>query len=210
MKSLATLVLVLLFASFTIPASADSKHAVMFLDNPPIDALLEEGYLWCSEGDAVWLDPVTPVCPEGGTLKLRDTEMYSCITAMDEHGAPLPLLSGTGWYTINANMDLDYTGPVFGTFKIVPSPACDAGYLESPDSWWEGKWNGTRSVSCDAVGCTWIATFKVVGKGHGGEIDGLQMRTQETYTTFTPLPVPWDLLGLPVTGPEGVATGVIF
>ena len=211
MKSVVKFSLLLLFALFTLPALAGPKHGVMLFDDPPIDALLSAGDVWCTEGDTVWLDPVTPVCPAGGTLKLRDTEMYSCFTAVDEHGNPLSLLSGTGWYTINANMDLDCTGSAFGTFKIVPSPACGVGYLEDPESWWEGKWNGTRMVTCDGVNCTWVATFKVVGKGHGGDIDGLQFRAQEVYTTFTPLPIPWDLIpGFPVTGPEGIANGIIF
>ena len=66
-------------------------------------------------------------------------------------------------------------------------------------------------MTCDGGNCTWIATFKIVGKGHGGDIDGLQYRGQESWTAFTPLPIPWDMIpGFPVTGPEGVSNGVIF
>ena len=123
----------------------------------------------------------------------------------------MPVLSGTGWYTINGNFDLDYTGPVFGEYRVETSTGCGLGDLEDPESWWEGKWNGVRTVSCGGVNCTWFETFKVVGKGHGGDIHGLQMRAQEIHTTFTPLPIPWDLIpGFPVTGPEGVAHGVVF
>jgi hypothetical protein len=200
-----------MFALFILPALAGSKHDITLFDDIPADGVLAPGDVWCSEGDTVWLDPVTPVCPAGGTLKVRDVEIYSCFTALDEHGGPEPRLSGTGWYTVNGNFDLDYTGPMSGTYVSVPFPGCDVDDLVNPDSWWEGKWNGVRTVTCDGVNCTWFVTFKVVGKGHGGEIDGLQFRAQETHTQFTPLPIPWDLIpGFPVTGPEGIANGVIF
>jgi hypothetical protein len=130
---------------------------------------------------------------------------------VDEFGAPAPLFSGTTWYSVNANWDLDYTGPVGGDFIVVPSPTCDVAVLDDPESFWEGTWTGKRTVSCEDDVCTWVGHFKVVGKGHGGEIDGLQFRATEEFTTFTPLPVPWDVIpGFPYTGPEGIITGVAF
>ena len=208
-KSVPILLLVTLIA-YPI-ALAGSKEVFTYWDDPPADAGLYEGDVWCSEGETMWANPFTPYCPAGGTLKVRNIETYSCFTAWDEMGNLIPELSGTGWYTINGNFDLDYTGPVFGKAMIVPSPDCDLSYLDDPESWFEGKWNGVRTVACDGDECTWTGTFKVVAKGHGGEIDGVQFRAEETFTAFTPLPIPWDLIpDFPMTGPEGVGEGFIF
>ncbi len=211
MKTLQLLKLVpLAFMGCTL-AFAGPRTDVTVLDDIPADAFLSLGEVWCSEGDTVWLDDVTPVCPDGGTLKLRNIELYSCFTAMDGDSQPEPRLTGTARYTINGNFHLDYTGPVFGKFVMVPGEGCGTGDLVDPDSWWSGTWTGKRTVNCDQQGCMWIGVFKIVGKGHGGEIDGLRFRGQETFTTFTPLPIPWDLIpDFPMTGPEGVVNGVIF
>ena len=192
-------------------ALAGPRSEVTVFDDIPADAFLNPGEVWCSEGDTIWVDPVTPVCPEGGTLKLRNIELYSCFIALNGEGQPEPRLSGTARYTINGNFDLNYTGPVFGKFMVVPSEGCGIADLEDPESWWSGTWTGKRTVTCDSEGCTWVGIFKIVGKGRGGDIDGLRFRGQETFTTFTPLPIPWDLIpDFPVTGPEGVVQGVVF
>ena len=196
-------------------ASAGPKTGVTVFDDIPGDAFLSMGAVWCSEGETMWADPVTPYCPEGGTLKLRDIELYSCFSAFDEDGAPEPGLSGTAWYSINGNFDLDYTGPVSGEFMVVPSPACDVELVldPEPDVYWKGSWTGKRTYVCEGDDCKWVGNFKVVGKGHGGEIDGLQFRGTEEFITFTPLPIPWEMIPgwpYPFFGPEGVVTGVIF
>ena len=50
----------------------------------------------------------------------------------------------------------------------------------------------------------------MVDKGRGGNLEGLHFKGKEVITTFTPLPIPWELIpGFPFTGPEGVITGTI-
>ena len=113
--------------------------------------------------------------------------------------------------TANGNLDVDYTGPVWGTWMIVPSTGCDPDDLiVDPPVYWKGKWQGERSRYCVGVSCTWIGDLNLVGKGYGGNIDGIHLEGTEKITTFTPLPVPWELIpGFPLDGPEGVITATI-
>jgi hypothetical protein len=103
------------------------------------------------------------------------------------------------------------TGPVWGGFLIVPSTECNPDDLIDPEVYWKGTWQGRRTVTCDEVDCIWIGDLKIVGKGHGGDIDGKHFKGGEIITTFTPLPVSWELIpGFPVGGPEGIVTRVIM
>ena len=93
---------------------------------------------------------------------------------------------------------------------VVPSADCDADDLIDPEVYWKGTWKGRRSMFCDGGQCAWIGNLKLVGKGHGGDIEGIHFKGTEVITTFTPLPVPWELIpGFTVGGPEGVITGTI-
>jgi hypothetical protein len=162
----------------------------------------------CPGGELEMVDPVTPFCAASGQVHLRDLTFWTCFTSAD------PRMNGVGMFTINGNFDSAYTGPVWGKWTTVPSQRCDPTDLIDPSVYWEGTWQGQRSQYFDSVSGFpfWIGDLNVVGKGHGGNIDGLHLKGTELATTFTPLPVPWEFLppslGLPV-GPEGILTGTI-
>jgi len=186
------------------------RTGVMIFEDWPADAILDMGSIHCPGGEIQWLDPVTPVCDGSGRIHLRKVAGYGCYYAETAAGAFVPQLSGVGKYVVNGNLDSNYTGPVWGTYMIVPSFDCNPADLENPDVYWKGTWRGRRSVTCGIDSCTWVGHLKLVGKGHGGAIDGMHFKGTEMITTFTPLPVPWELIpGFPVTGPEGIGMGVI-
>ena len=158
----------------------------------------------CPGGDIVMLNPVTPICATTGRVHLRDMALWACYASAD------PRLSGVGKATVNGNLNADYTGPVWGTWMIVPSPGCDPIDLIDPPVYWKGTWQGQRLQYCADGSCVWIGDLNLVGKGIGGDIDGIHFKGTEVITTFTPLPVPWEFIpGLPETGPEGIITGTI-
>lgn len=168
-------------------------------DDWPIDHLLVPGDFACPGGEVYITPEGTPACDGGKGMHIRNTEMYSCV------GNSQPSddrLEGTMWFSINANFDQEYTGPIFGKFRMVPSVGCNTAHLVNPDVYWEGSWQGTRElVGIDPP--TWVGVFNVVGQGVGGELAGLQFRATEEIITFTPVPLAWDLLPIGVTGPEG-------
>ena len=101
---------------------------------------------------------------------------------------------------------------------IVPNLGCnplvpvDPALFDDPPVYWKGTWHGQRSRYCEDMQCLWIGDLYLVGKGYGGDIDGIHLKGNETLTTYTPFPVAWELLppdlGLP-GGPEGIITAKI-
>ena len=150
------------------------------------------------------LDPVTPVCAATGRVHFRKMAWWACFASDD------PRLSGIGIATANGNFDANYTGPVGGTWMIVPSADCNPTDLIDPPAYWKGTWQGQRSQYCEGNFCHWIGDLDLVGKGYGGSIDGIHFKGNELITTYTPLPVPWEFIpGFPATGPEGFITATI-
>ena len=187
---------------------------VMAADDWPADSMLDMGAIYCPGGELEWLDPVTPVCPGSGRIHLREIVGYGCYMA-SVNGSPEPRFSGVGMFEVNGNLRADYSGPVWGTWMVVPSKDCDPLDLVDPPVYWKGVWQGLRSMFCNDGGCSWVGSLKLVGKGHGGELQGLHFKGTEIITTFTPMPIPWELIGVcgpdpsVPCGPEGVITGVI-
>ncbi len=210
--------LILVFGVWILPSAiladvdqGDMRTEVMMIDGWPADAFMCLGGISCPGGELEWINEVTPICPSSGRIHVRKMTNYTCYTAFTASGAPEPRLTGVGVYDINANFDSDYTGPVWGDFLIVPSTECDPAALDDPEVYWKGTWQGRRSATCDETSCTWIANLKIVGKGIGGDIEGKHFNGGEIITTYTPLPVSWELIpGFPVGGPEGIVTGVIM
>jgi hypothetical protein len=179
------------------------------LDEWPALNTLAEGYMWCPGGTLEWLNPLTPDCGKGKRFNIRDVEAYSCLTGMTMDYVYEPRISGTMWFSINANLDTTFSGPVHGEFIIVPGASCDPDDLDDPTVYWEGTWNGKRTRVCDPT-CSWIGNLSIVGHGYGGELEGLEMRAEEVITTYTALPAPWEYIpGFPYTGPEGQVHGFI-
>ncbi len=202
------LVVIVLVAPLALQAGVN-RTRVVIADDWPVDSMLDMGTLACPGGELVWADPVTPICPGSGRLHLRRVTGYGCYTAMSGDSVE-PRLSGVGMFVVNGNLDDTYSGPVWGTWMVVPSAGCDPNDLVDPEVYWKGTWQGRRSRFCDNGQCVWIGNLKLVGKGRGEGIQGIHFKGSEIITTYTPLPIPWELIpGFPVTGPEGVITGVI-
>ena len=185
---------------------------VLTFEDWPAAAPLFEGTMNCSGGEIEWLDPATPVCAASGRFQLRKLTGYACYFAYLNDGSTEPRLSGVGMYEANGNIGADYTGPIWGTWMIVPSDpeVCDPGLLIDPPVYWKGTWQGRRSLFCVGESCAWIGNLHLVGKGHGGIIDGIHYEATELITTYTPLPIPWEFIpGFPVGGPEGVISATI-
>ena len=196
---------------FWIPALAEKLGdagiqltGVNIEEDWPADSLLDLGTMNCSGGELTWIDPVTPICAASGQLHFRNLTGYACDDSDD------PRFSGIGMFEANGNLDANYTGPVWGTWMIVPSLDCDLLDLIDPPVYWKGTWQGQRSLFCGGGPCMFIGDLKLVGKGHGGDIHGIHFKGNELITTFTPMPVPWELIpGFPVDGPEAVITAII-
>ena len=167
------------------------RTEVVINDDWPADGLLSEGSITCIGGDIEWINPVTPYCATG-QIRLRDVVLYACLQSED------PRVNGVAAYVVNADFDFSYGGPVWGPFTIVPSSDCNPLDLIYPTEYWKGFWWGERSQDCSGGDCRWLGDLKVV---NGVEI----------VTTFTPMPVPWELIPIPgfPAGPEGIVNATI-
>ncbi len=193
--------------------AATTRTEVVVADDWPADAFIDPGSISCPGGEVQWLNPATPVCTGSGRLHLRKAVVYGCTQAQaTASGNPEPRMTGIGVFEVNGNLDAEYSGRVWGKWEVLPG-ACDVARLsdlEAPS--WRGTWQGRRLRFCDGANCLWIGDLELVGKGHGGALEGLRFKGTETVTTFTPLSLPWELIGLcpPLCGPEGVAVGTIM
>ena len=202
-------------ALVTADGSSDGfmGEAVTFFDNWPAMPFLGELDVQCPGGEVEWLNEFTPVCIRSGRLRVRGLPIHTCVSGLDAFGDPDPRFKGVGGYELNVNWDESYAGQVWSEWIIVLSDSCDPADLQDPEVYWRGNSNGMRKVAAyDDQGkpIAWLSELNVVGKGYGGEIDGLHVKGTETFFTVTPLPLPLDLTtGDPLT-PEGIFTGFVF
>lgn len=202
-------ILVLPGLAFGNEVPRESWTELQFYDDWPEAEPLSYGSMWCPGAELTWVNMLTPDCGLGKRFQIRDVEMFSCLTAMDPDYNIEPRLTGTMWFSINASLDTTYGGPVSGKFLIVPGTECDPADLDEAVAFWQGNWQGKRVQVCDPM-CWWIAHFNIVGHGIGGELEGLELRGQETIRTFTRLPAAWEFIpDFPYTGPEGVGNAYI-
>ena len=178
-------------------------------DNP-----LSLGTITCPGGELMFDSSGLPYCADSttGRLHFRDAVLWSCMTFND------PRATGVAVFSIKGTFDADSSGPVWGTWKIVPMTDCDKDGLypeelvETSTTFWSGIWNGKRLFYTDMGISVWVGDFRIVGKGTGGDIDGLHFEGTELIRTYTPFPVPYEFLppGLGLFDePEGVITGMI-
>ena len=210
MKTLLTLFISL----FALGAQAQTtfEHFTMddewpvFGEYPDIQPnILDPGEFFCTGGG----EPVGMFeCLGGNGIHIRGTQMMSCATNVspDDDGR----LQGTIWFDFNANWDASYSGPVSGNWRIVPGPACDWLALIEPDNFWEGTYTGKRELVPGSYPATWVTSLKLRGYGVGELLAGQKIKATEVITTFSPLPVPWEMLPPELqaytgTGPEGKA-----
>ena len=201
-----------LVAATPVAAGADREPVAGF-DDWPVDSWIDFGTLSCPGGEPVFDGPV-PSCPEGTRIHIRNAVTWSCIHAMTGTGAPEPRLTGVMQISLNANLGPDYTGRVWGRWEIVLSETCDHSILDGDGPHWEGAWNGRRSRICEGEACLWLGVLDMVGRGTSGIVDGLRFKGTEITTTFSPVPVPNELIpGFclpPDCPPEGTFSGEIL
>ena len=194
-------------------AAEVERTEIIATDDWPTDSTLDPGVLRCAGGDIVWVNEVTPTCPTSNRLNLRKALGYSCIQAASTAGSPEPRFTGVASFTLAANFDASYSGPVWGAWLLVPSDTCDPGLLVDPAEYWKGTWQGKRARVCVGDQCKWIGNLKYVGRGYGESLAGQRYKGHEVVETFTPLPLPYELLGIcPPQGPcpaEGLMAGTI-
>lgn len=178
------------------------------------DFPLSQGTITCPGGELMLDAFGLPYCANSTTdrLHFRDTVVWSCMTTND------PRTTGVAVFEVKGTFDADSSGPVWGTWKIVPMADCNKDgfypeeFVETSTTFWRGIWNGKRLLYIDNGLPVWIGDFRIVGKGFGGDIDGLHFEGTELIQTYTPFPVSYELLP-PVLGlfdvPEGYVTGTI-
>ena len=159
-------------------------------------------------------DSGLPYCADSttGRLHFRDAVFWSCMTTDD------PRTTGVGVFSIKGNFGADSSGPVWGTWKIVPTADCDKDGLYpeqlvmTSTTFWQGTWNGKRLYFSDNGFNVWVGELKIVGKGIGGDIHGLHFNGTELIRTYTPFPLPYEFLPLELglfDEAEGLFTGTI-
>lgn len=178
-------------------------------DNP-----LSLGTITCPGGELTFDAFGMPYCADSttGRLHFRDAVMWSCMTSNDLR------FTGVAVFEIKGTFDADSSGPVWGNWKLVPMATCDKDGLypeslvETSTTFWRGIWNGKRLFYRVMGFDVWVGDFRIVGKGIGGDIDGLHFEGAELIQTYTPFPVPYEFLP-PELGlfdePEGYFTGTI-
>ncbi|MDH3840936.1 MAG: hypothetical protein OES35_08450 [Chromatiales bacterium] len=109
-------------------------------------------------------------CPLGSRMHSRDGLVVSRLISDDPRV--------TGWLTVelNSNLDANFEGPSWGTFRID---------LDVGEGFWEGTWQGYRQ----AYDGYWIGTINGQAKGYGGIVDGMKMNAEEEIMLVTALPI---------------------
>jgi hypothetical protein len=130
-----------------------------FLGGSPVGALLSPPTVHCP-GHEPTGNPEQP-CPGGSRTHLRNTVIISRVDSTVS-----PNFSGDMTVVLNSNLDADFAGPVWGTFSL----ALDSGGT------WEGTWQGLRVRAEEQL---WTATLHVMGKGFGGNVDGMHLMVED-------------------------------
>jgi len=189
----------LLPAQSTFGAEGNGALRVEFTatdDWSPVGTL---GQISCPGGE--FTGNLIQPCPPGTNVHVRDATAQALVSADD------PRLTGILTYTLNYNFDAEFTGSAWGTWNLE---------VATCEGVWEGVWNSKRTLLPDQPGPigmgTWIGNMKLVGHGRGDCVDGLKMKATELAITFTPIPFPYEMIGLCGSGcaPEGILTGEIL
>lgn len=221
MKNIATFLLSIGLLVLSLPAlsgpPADAgveRTDILAGDNWAITNPISLGTIMCPGGELAFDTVGLPFCANSSTGRLhyRDSVFWGCVTASDSR------MTGVALYEIWGNWDAESTGPVGGTWKIVPSSACDRlgpfpeDLVANASDYWSGTWTGKRSYQEFGGMGFWVGEFRIIGKGYGETLEGLHFRGEEVVPTFTAFPVPYEFLP-PELGlydqAEGTLTGTI-
>ncbi len=138
------------------------------LGNGAVGAVLGSASVSCP-GRQPTGNPIQP-CPAGSRVNLRGLSVKSRFASQS------PLLSGWFYSEGNGDFDADFTGHVWGTFRL----ELDSGGV------WVGSWIVDRS-KVEGMN-VWIGRGRFVGRGTSGSVDGMQLRFSEVLTSFLPWP----------------------
>ena len=176
-------VLFLMLISAAAQAATERIEITWNEDFPQMDIPPELSYFFfeCTGGGV----PVGPFeCSEGG-IHLRGLQGWTCL--LDENMEVV----ATGWFELNANWDTDYTGPVYGEWKVFPGSECNMQVAFSPhDSYLAGTFTGKRRLGPAPTGIpmpyTWYGSWKLDGYGVG-DLAGIQFKSVNDYVTYHPI-----------------------
>lgn len=236
MKNIATfffgigLLLISLPALSGPPADAGVKRTdIVAEDDWAITNPISLGTITCPGGELDYDLVGLPFCANSNTGRLhyRDSVFWACVTVIDSSDptdSSASSMTGIAYYEIWGNWDAESTGPVGGTWKIVPSEViskvigedytCDRlgpfpeDLVANASDYWFGTWIGKRSYQEFGDMGFWVGEFRIVGKGYGETLEGLHFTGEERVPTYTPFPVPYEFLP-PDSGLNDVAEGVL-
>lgn len=117
------------------------------------------------------IDPGVYLYPENQII-LKKHKGTTIFTALFADEGP-DLLSGPGVIEISGITDFStMTGEWVGKFMLRPE--------EVPDGLWKTAWRGPSTYSPTAWNGTpgWILSLKFIGRGEGGEIDGMKISAE--------------------------------
>lgn len=153
---------------FTLLIAASAQAAterieLQWYEDFPPDMTTDWGYFECTAGG----QPTGPFTCDQGGIHIRGLEGYTCL--LDGEGQ----IVATTWFSLNANWDAAYTGPVYGEWKVIPGNECSKDIaLAAHDSYFAGTYSGKRKVQPSEPGIplpmTWIGRWKRIGRiNHG-------------------------------------------
>jgi hypothetical protein len=202
------LVTMLLLAAAPALAAAE-KIELTWYEDFPLGMEISYGTFKCTKGGI----PVAPfVCSKGG-IHIRGMEGYTCLLNENRE------IVATTWFSLNANWDASYTGPVHGEWKVIMGSDCSKEIaLADHDSYLAGTYSGKRKVFPSPKGIpmpwTWYGVWKLDGYGVG-DFEGVQFKSINEYETYHPLQFQYE--AIPVNAwpgiqgePEGTIHGLMI
>jgi hypothetical protein len=158
------------FLSFALVALAGATSApagrgpnFMFATGEEVTFnVVDPGTVTCIGGEATG-DPYDP-CHESQRVMLKH-QVVQTMLLPGASGDAAPLLDGTATVTIDCNLDGDLRGHCWGVFE----------WQVDAESRWAGVVSGTFDFR------TFSFVYRLVGRGFGGTVDGMQLQYDVSY-----------------------------
>ena len=158
-------------AATTQVTATDYFDPMNFMGGGFVGEFTAPGDLICPGGQPTGI--MGQPCSAGSRIHFRNLAWKSRLASGD------PLLQGDFFAEGNFDLDADYSGRMGGSLSI----ELDDGGV------WEGSWTGEKSKVENAE--AWILRIRVVCRGAGGNVDGMQLRFTEVAIIPTPLGFFW-------------------
>jgi hypothetical protein len=153
--------LLLLLVPAAVLAQPSSKVLVA-TGHEVIASVISPGALACIGGTPTGLWPQFPPCsPE--TTRILFSYRNALFNYQQVSGSAASLVAGTNNVVTHCNVDANGYGHCWGHFVwTVPGAGGQ----------WEGSWSGMFDVLMN------ISSYTLTGYGHGGKLEGLQLRSE--------------------------------